>query len=58
MGMTEGNEATAYERCYEVDRELEPAWLAVRGVQAHQGRRGVVPLNKARQHSRVVQYDR
>lgn len=37
MGVTEGNEATAYERCYEVDRELEPAWLAVRGVQRTTG---------------------
>lgn len=37
MGMTERNEATAYERCYEVDRELKPAWLAVRGVQRTKG---------------------
>ena len=35
--MTEGNEATANERRYEVDRELKPAWLAVRGVQRAKG---------------------
>ena len=38
MRVSERDEATAYERRSEVDRELEPAWLAVRRVQRAKGR--------------------
>lgn len=37
--MTEGNEATAYERRDKVGHKLEPAWLAVRSVERAKDRK-------------------